>query len=155
MKKQSVSRSSERVIQDLGVPLHRTEEFVERLVAGKHAQLPFWLCPSRFEGLAHEASLFPPPRGQRPRGGGWIMDVATFGQVPRSALAPNDKYFHNRCIDAILDDVGGAKTFYSDVLYSPKYIHEHFNGTEYERLKKKYDPTNRFPHLHGKVINRG
>eukprot|EP00939_MAST-03C_sp_MAST-3C-sp1_P002406 g2406.t1 len=150
----SKTTTVEHVIQDLGVPMQHAEAFLERVVRGKHAQLPFWLCPARFEDLAHQATLFPPPPGQQSTRGGWILDIASFGSVPRSKTAPNEKYFHNRKIDAILDEFGGAKTFYSDVLYTREYIHKHFNGDNYERLKRAYDPSGRFPHLHDKVINK-
>lgn len=82
-----------------------------------------------------------------------MLDIASFGSVPRHKSS-EDKYYHNRALDKLLDKLGGGKTFYSDVLYTRDFIHEHFNGDEYERLKRKYDPHSRFPMLCDKVINK-
>jgi FAD/FMN-containing dehydrogenase len=176
----------ERVIQDLGLPFPNAVNFIEQVLQNGHAELPFWLCPARFEGIHEAAKLWyvlfsffflftyhlfcshththtysytpnqltltrPPPRGQ-PKSGGWMLDIASFGSVPRGNV--QDKYYHNRALDALLEKLGGGKTFYSDVLYSPEFIHQHFNGQEYDRLKKKYDPNSRFPMLCDKVINK-
>lgn len=142
--------SREGVIQDLGVPFDGAAKFIERCVDGEHAALPFWLCPARFEGIAREASLFPPPKCC-PSSGGWLLDVASFGSVPRDE---RDKYFHNRALESLVDAMGGSKTFYSDVLYTREYVHDHYNGDEYDRLKALYDPTGRFPELYDKIANR-
>lgn len=82
------------------------------------------------------------------------MDVAAFGSVPRNPAHKGEKYWHNRQIDALIEEHGGGKTFYSDVLYSRKFVHNHFNGVEYDRLKAKYDAKNRFPMLYDKVVNK-
>ena len=142
----------ERVIQDLGLPFPNAVHFIEQVIENNHAQLPFWLCPARFEGIHEAATLWPPPRGQ-PKSGGWMLDIASFGSVPRHKSS-EDKYYHNRALDKLLDQLGGGKTFYSDVLYTRDFIHEHFNGDEYEKLKRKYDPHSRFPMLCDKVINK-
>lgn len=80
----------------------------------------------------------------------FAVDIGSFGPVTADS---NDPYFHNKKIDELIDDVGGIKTFYSDVLYSKAYMHDRYNGRTYNEMKSKYDSVGRFPNLFEKVRN--
>ncbi|CAE7208024.1 unnamed protein product [Symbiodinium natans] len=156
------NKPTERIIQDLGVRFEQVPAFAKDLEA--HAELPFWMCPIKCRGLVEEQPLFPLPEDAD-----YVMDVASFGAVPQD-MKSGDPLFHNRGIERVpgpghslqslrvgrarfrLQKYDGMKAFYSDVLYSRKYLYKKFNGPSYDRLKSKFDPKGVLPTLVKSIV---
>lgn len=150
----------ERVIQDVELPLSRTQEFLEWFVREVPIE-PVWLCPMRLrdtderrEGGVEDVAasgeqpwpLYPMHRGETyVNAGFWstvaIVDGAEDGDV-------------NREIERVVHALEGHKSLYSDAYYEPDEFWALYGGAAYELVKKVYDPAGRLPDLYTKVVKR-
>ena len=137
-------RYRESVIQDVDVPLPRAGEFLEFL----HREvgiLPVWVCPTRGDRAGERFPLYP-------------MDAAPlyvnfgFWDVIESASAFEPGHF-TRGIEREVIRLGGIKSLYSDSYFSRDAFGRAYGIAEYERLKARYDPLGRAPHLYEKCVH--
>ena len=134
---------TEKVIQDVEVPVDRMPEFLEFLDRQTH-QRPVWLCPFRTRDGASTWPLFPLDPTQA------YVNIGFWGTAP----LPRGAYdgFHNRSIELEVARLGGAKSLYSTSYYDPDMFYELYGGERYRELKSKYDPDGRLLELYDKVV---
>jgi FAD/FMN-containing dehydrogenase len=132
----------EAVIQDVEIPVERGAEFL-RFFAGRVGMSPVWMCPLRLRG-EQTWPLYPLRPGQA---------YVNFGFWGTVALPPGtaDGY-HNRRVEDEVAALGGQKGLYSTSFYSEEEFWEHYNGTEYARLKQEYDGGGRLASLYDKCV---
>lgn len=138
----------ERVVQDVEVPLERTEAFLDWFL--KHVPIePIWLCPIRLRDEAHGARpwpLYPLEAGRD------YVNVGFWSSVDIVPGAADGDV--NRAIEARVHDLDGHKSLYSDAYYDPDTFWSLYGGEEYARVKKLYDPDGRLPDLYAKAVGR-
>jgi len=132
----------ERVVQDVEVPIERTEEFLAWFLANVPIE-PIWLCPLQSrdpEGWP----LYPL------RAGHAYVNVGFWSSVP---VGPTDGYT-NRLIEREVSDLDGHKSLYSDAYYTRDEFDELYGGEAYKTVKKIYDPDSRLLDLYAKAVLR-
>ena len=135
-------RPQEAVIQDVEIPIERTAEFLDFLNS-RTAIEPVWLCPVRLRA-GQEWSLYPlRPDQLYVNVGFWSTATIRPGEVDGD---------HNRAIEAEVARLGGGKSLYSTSYYSEEDFWSHYNGQEYSRIKKAYDPDERLLDLYQKCV---
>jgi FAD/FMN-containing dehydrogenase len=134
---------TEKVIQDVEVPVDRIHDFLEFLDRQTH-QRPVWLCPFRTRDGASTWPLFPLDPAQT------YVNIGFWGTAP----LPRGAYegFHNRQIEHEVARLGGAKSLYSTSYYDPDMFHELYGGETYRELKEQYDPCGRLLDLYDKTV---
>ncbi|GAA1779002.1 FAD-binding oxidoreductase [Nostocoides veronense] len=138
----------ERVVQDVEIPLERTEEFLAWFLDTIPIE-PIWLCPIRLRDTSHGSRpwpLYPLTTGRDyVNVGFWsavdILPGATDGDV-------------NRAIEHQVHALDGHKSLYSDSYYDEDTFGSLYGGEEYARVKKIYDPHSRLPGLYAKAVGR-
>ncbi len=132
----------EAVIQDVEIPVERAAEFLE-FFQKDVGMSPVWMCPLRLRG-ERTWPLYPMRPGQA---------YVNFGFWGTVALPPGkrDGYF-NRQVEAKVTELGGHKGLYSTSFYSPEEFWALYNGAEYARLKRAYDPQGRLSDLYDKCV---
>jgi FAD/FMN-containing dehydrogenase len=146
----------ERVVQDIEVPIERTEEFVRWFLEEIPIE-PIWLCPLRLRdrhgqgGASFDAQrpwpLYPlEPKRTYVNVGFWSSVPADPGGVDGAA---------NRLIENKVAELDGHKSLYSDSYYTRDEFEKlYYSGGEYTALKKKYDPRSRLLDLFSKAVQR-
>ncbi|MFT3898826.1 MAG: FAD-binding oxidoreductase [Gordonia sp. (in: high G+C Gram-positive bacteria)] len=142
---------SERVVQDIEVPLDRTAGFVDWFLREIPIE-PIWLCPLRLRepvppgaDPARPWPLYPlQPRCT-------YVNVGFWSAVPQTPGRPGHT---NRLIERKVADLDGHKSLYSESFYSPAEFAALYGGDDYRRLKQKYDPQSRLLDLYAKAVNR-
>ncbi len=132
----------ERVVQDVEVPIERTEEFLDWFLTTVPIE-PIWLCPLR---LRDEAGwpLYPL------RAGHSYVNVGFWSSVPATGIEGHT----NRLIEDKISDLDGHKSLYSDAYYSRDAFDELYGGETYKTVKKIYDPDSRLLDLYAKAVQR-
>lgn len=132
----------ERVVQDVEVPIERTEEFISWFLDNVPIE-PIWLCPLRLRDDGGWA-LYPL------RAGHTYVNVGFWSSVP---AGPTDGYT-NRLIEAKVSALDGHKSLYSDAFYGREEFDELYGGETYKTVKKTYDPDSRLLDLYAKAVQR-
>jgi FAD/FMN-containing dehydrogenase len=134
--------ASEAVIQDVEIPLERSAEFLEFFIK-RVGMSPVWMCPLRLRG-ERTWPLYPMKTGQV---------YVNFGFWGTVALPPgeSDGYF-NRQVEDVVTELGGHKGLYSTSFYSREEFWALYNGAEYTKLKRAYDPQGRLADLYEKCV---
>ncbi len=132
----------ERVVQDVEVPIERTEEFLGWFLATVPIT-PIWLCPLRLRG-DEEWPLYP-LRARRS-----YVNVGFWSTVP---VGPAEGQT-NRLIEARVGELHGHKSLYSESYYSPEEFSVLYGGDTYRRVKTRYDPDSRLLDLYAKAVRR-
>jgi FAD/FMN-containing dehydrogenase len=132
----------EPVVQDIEVPIGRTQEFLEWFLANIPIE-PVWLCPLRLRD-ADGWPLYPI------RPGHTYVNVGFWSSVPAGGTEGET----NRLIEGKVSELEGHKSLYSDAYYSPEEFDELYGGEAYKTLKKAYDPDSRFLDLYAKAVQR-
>jgi FAD/FMN-containing dehydrogenase len=137
---------SESVIQDVDIPIARSAEFLD-FYLDTIRFTPVWLCPVRAHAREARFPLYPiDPDTTYVNFGFW--DVIRFREeLPRG--------FFNRKVEERVRDLGGIKSLYSDVYFSPEEFWSAYGGEEYRRLKARYDPQGRLRDLYEKCVLKG
>jgi FAD/FMN-containing dehydrogenase len=141
----------ERVIQDVEIPLDRTEEFLHWFLANIPIE-PLWLCPVQLRDNASATthadetpwSLYPMRRGTA------YVNVGFWSAVPVANGARHGDV--NRSIEAKVTELGGHKGLYSEAFYDEETFARLYGGDSYEQVKGRYDPDGRFPTLYDKAV---
>ncbi|MEI2777814.1 MAG: FAD-binding oxidoreductase [Tetrasphaera sp.] len=142
------ARPKERVVQDIEVPIERTEEFVTWFLDAVPIE-PIWLCPLRLRDNDHGARpwpLYPLEAGRD------YVNVGFWSAVDIVPGAHDGDV--NKAIEAKVDDLDGHKSLYSDAYYEPEAFWSLYGGEDYARVKKLYDPDGRLPDLYAKAVGR-
>ena len=134
--------AQEAVIQDVEVPVDRTAKFLDFF----HDQIgitPVWLCPLRLRS-PQSWPLYPLDPGEL------YVNVGFWSGVP---LPPGESDgYHNRRIEAVVNELGGHKSLYSTVHYPEDEFWRRYNGDAYAAVKQSYDPDARLPDLYDKCV---
>jgi FAD/FMN-containing dehydrogenase len=133
----------EPVIQDVEVPVDRLDEFL----AFFHDEIgisPVWLCPLRQRSADRTWDLYAlDPATTYVNLGFWSSVEEIPGQRPGH---------HNRRIEEVVADLGGRKSLYSSSYYDEDDFWRTYNGSQYQLLKKEYDPHGRLLDLYAKCV---
>ncbi|GAA4742375.1 FAD-binding oxidoreductase [Gordonia alkaliphila] len=147
---------SERVVQDIEVPIERTADFINWFLDEIPIE-PVWLCPLKLafddEAPAAEAvtdpdqpwSLYPLQRGHA------YTNVGFWSGVP---VTPGEPGYANRRIELKVSELGGHKSLYSESFYPEEEFDRLYGSTAYRTLKDKYDPRARLLSLYEKAVKR-
>ncbi len=149
----------ERVVQDVELPLERTQEFLEWFLHDVPIE-PIWLCPLRLResnspgahagGQTEEGAqpwpLYPMRCGQT------YVNVGFWSTVP--IIDGKRDGDVNREIERVVHSLGGHKSLYSDAYYQEDEFWGMYGGTAYDQVKKTYDPDGRLPDLYTKAVKR-
>ncbi|MGZ6576667.1 MAG: FAD-binding protein, partial [Solirubrobacteraceae bacterium] len=132
----------ERVVQDIEVPLERTEEFVSWFLREIPIE-PLWLCPVRSRD---RWPLYPLRPGQT------YVNVGFWSSVPQDPSG--DTGAANRLVEEQVTALDGHKSLYSDSFYDQDQFWQLYGGEDYADLKKRYDPDARLLDLYSKAVLR-
>ncbi|UIJ34582.1 FAD-binding oxidoreductase [Allobranchiibius sp. GilTou73] len=142
----------ERVVQDVELPLGRTQEFLEWFLREVPIE-PIWLCPMRLRdvptashGEGRPWPLYPMRTGET------YVNVGFWSTVAIADGAQDGDV--NREIERVVHALDGHKSLYSDAYYEPEEFWAMYGGTTYELVKKAYDPDGRLPDLYTKAVKR-
>jgi FAD/FMN-containing dehydrogenase len=159
---------SERVVQDVEIPVRRTAEFL-RWFADTVRMSPVWLCPLQVTGPPGQPS---PEPSSGPAAPGEQLDGSADKPWPLYPLSRDQLYVNvgfwgtvpiaegrsdgdlNRLIEAAVSDHDGHKSLYSDAYYDPETFAGIYGGPTYETLKQTYDPGHRLTGLYEKAVGR-
>jgi FAD/FMN-containing dehydrogenase len=134
--------ATEAVIQDVEIPVERAAEFLDYFLSDV-GMSPVWMCPLRLRG-DRTWPLYPMRPGQA---------YVNFGFWGTVALPPgeSDGYFNRRVEDKVTE-LGGHKGLYSTSFYERDQFWALYNGPEYTKLKRAYDPQSRLADLYDKCV---
>ena len=135
--------SSEAVIQDVEIPLHRCPEFLN-FYFDSIKFTPVWICPVRAWDSNASFSLYPMDPLQLYINFGFWNVIRSRGR-----MVPG---YYNRLVEEKVSELGGIKSLYSDSYYLPVQFWAIYNQDEYRALKKRYDPGGRFKDLYEKCV---
>jgi len=131
----------ESVIQDVDVPLAEAAAFL----ADFHDQVglaPVWVCP--FVVTTDRFPLY------RLRTDTPYVNFGFWDSVP--TREPEGHY--NALVERLVARHGGKKSLYSRSTYDETTFWSLYDREAYEALKRRYDPTGRFPGLYEKAVGR-
>ena len=141
----------ERVVQDVEIPLERTEDFLRWFLDTVPIE-PIWLCPLRLREESASTStsdrpwpLYPLHRGRT------YVNVGFWSTVPAD---PHDPGATNRRIETRVDELGGHKSLYSESFYDEETFARLYGGAEARRLTERYDPQGRLLDLYSKAVRQ-
>jgi FAD/FMN-containing dehydrogenase len=138
-----LGRRSESVIQDVDIPLDRCPEFLDFYLRAIRIT-PVWLCPVRALDPSARFPLYP-MRPETPYVNFGFWDVIRYREdLPAGHF--------NRLLEARVRDLGGIKSLYSDVYFTPEEFWAAYGGPDYGALKARYDPEGRLPDLYAKCV---
>jgi FAD/FMN-containing dehydrogenase len=133
----------EAVIQDIEVPVDRLAEFLE-FFERDIGITPVWLCPLRQRKPDVTWDLYSlDPETTYVNLGFW----STVAELP----GQRDGH-HNRLIEDKVTELGGRKSLYSSSYYEEDDFWRIYNGSQYQLLKKEYDPQGRLLDLYAKCV---
>lgn len=132
----------ERVVQDIEVPIERTEDFLAWFLDNVPIS-PVWLCPLRLRDQ-DGWPLYPIRPGRT------YVNVGFWSSVPVGATEGAT----NRLIETKVSELDGHKSLYSDSYYTREEFDELYGGEAYKTVKKTYDPDSRLLDLYAKAVQR-
>ena len=138
----------ERVVQDVEVPIERTEEFMDWFLDTVPIE-PIWLCPLAVRDHEHGEQpwpLYPLKVGETYVNVGFWSTV----EIPQGGSEGDT----NRRIEDKVAELGGHKSLYSDAYYDEPTFWALYGGDTYQQVKKTYDPDGRLPDLYSKAVGR-
>ncbi|MDF1795110.1 MAG: FAD-binding protein [Coxiellaceae bacterium] len=132
----------EHMVQDIGIPQDKVAEFAS-WYEKEIGLYPVWLCPVKAcDGRFPNFSL---------KGTGSYLDWGMFTGDGKP-VHPSDRKYYTKLIEAKVIELGGNKALYSDNAFSREQFYELYNMDHYDRMKKKVDPENIFPHVYKKMV---
>ena len=133
----------EPVIQDVEVPVERLAEFL-RFFEAEIGISPVWLCPlrQRTPGVIWDLYSLDPDTT--------YINLGFWSSVEQQA-GQRDGH-HNRLIEDKVSELGGRKSLYSSSYYTEEDFWRTYNGSQYQLLKKQYDPQGRLLDLYAKCV---
>jgi FAD/FMN-containing dehydrogenase len=142
--------ASERVVQDVEVPLARTADFL-RWFAANVKMSPIWLCPVRVHEPAAAGGAPPWPLYPMHPGEDYV-NVGFWGTVPiEDGRVDGDV---NRLVENAVAAHHGHKSLYSDAYYDEETFARIYGGDVYDAVKASYDPDHRLTGMYEKAVGR-
>ncbi|AUH70117.1 MULTISPECIES: FAD-binding oxidoreductase [Gordonia] len=146
---------TERVVQDIEVPIERTADFVDWFLDEIPIE-PIWLCPLKLaepspiavagdDETVQPWTLYPLERGK------FYVNIGFWSGVP---VTPGRPGHTNRIIEQKVSELGGHKSLYSESFYGPEEFDDLYGGEAYDDLKRRYDPRGRLLGLYEKAVKR-
>ncbi|KAE9376513.1 FAD-binding domain-containing protein [Stipitochalara longipes BDJ] len=125
------NRSQKFIIQDLGLPVNKAEEFLE-FVDEELGIYPLWLCPLKIGRDVNFQRV-----GKRESGDGMelAINVGVWGPGPEDFGKFVDE---NRRLEGRLSELGGRKWLYAHTYYTQEEFWQLYDSEEYERIRRKY-----------------
>ena len=139
-----IDSQEESVIQDVQIPVQRAAEFL----AFFHDAIgikPVWICPTR-PASADRYPTYDLDIGQL------YVNFGFWDVLPLPA--GQEEGFFNSQVEQWVDRLSGRKGLYSTVFYDEKTFWRHYDGANYQMLKKKYDPQGKLKDLYEKTVLR-
>ena len=140
-----LGRRTESVIQDVDIPLENAAEFL-RFYLKTIPIRPVWICPIGGHDPTRNFPLYP-------LGGAGLYVNFGFWDVMPGKAGLREGHF-NRLIEDKVHALGGVKSLYSDAYYDEETFWQLYDGEQYFRLKRKYDPEGRLRNLYEKCVLR-
>jgi len=137
--------STESVIQDVDIPLENSAAFL-RFFLKTIPIRPVWICPIGGHDPSRRFPLYPL------RGDGFYVNFGFWDVMPNPDRQPPGHF--NRLIEDEVRRLGGVKSLYSDSYYDEETFWRLYDGEQYFRLKRKYDPQGRLRNLYQKCVLR-
>ncbi|KAI0997113.1 hypothetical protein K3495_g11075 [Podosphaera aphanis] len=131
------NRSQKFIIQDLGLPLETSEDFL-KYVDSKFNIYPLWLCPLSQDRVVNL---------QRVRASELTINFGVWGPGPSDF---SSFVAQNRDLEAKLRELGGAKWLYAHTYYTRDEFWQIYDREEYESVRTKYSATT-LPDIYTKV----
>jgi FAD/FMN-containing dehydrogenase len=139
------SERREQVIQDVEIPIENASAFLDFYFREIDIR-PCWICPLRPLETAGRWTLY----AMAPRA--LYLNFGFWGSVP---AAENQAPGHfNRRIEAVVRELGGRKSLYSNSFFPEAEFWSLYSGAAYHRLKAKYDPRGVLGDLYKKTVVR-
>ena len=132
----------ETFIQDMGVSLEKTEDFLQFL----HHSIslyPLWLCPVRHDDSSTSSFQL----SQSKADSGMIINVGIWGPGPKDSEAFR---FLNRQIEHKCHELGGYKCLYARSYYTKEEFWNIYDEEKYFSLRTKYRATT-LPTVYDKI----
>ncbi len=136
-------RGRESVIQDVDIPLAQAPQFLEFLLR-EIGILPVWICPLRGALPGRRFPLYSLDGARLYVNFGFWDAIET--------PAPHPPGHFNRLVEQEVIRLGGIKSLYSDSFFTRDEFAQAYGMDDYARLKARYDPDNRKPHLYDKCV---
>ena len=138
----SEDKNKERLIQDWEVPWSKAEELtnfaLENVNLGKN---PWLAVPIK---VVSANTIYPLKTNEL------YYNLGCYCYVNK--LKNKEEYYYTKIMDRKCFSLKGLKMLYSSTFLSKKEFDMLYNGKEYANLKKKYDPSGRFPTLFEKAV---
>ena len=133
---------SESVIQDVEIPIDNCAKFLEFF--NKEIGIkPIWVCPvMSYKKMKYDLYNLD---------GSKLYVNFGFWDIVKTKGEKENGYF-NKKIEKKVKELNGKKSLYSTSYYDEKEFWELYNGKNYFKLKKKYDPCKIFPTLFLKAV---
>ena len=134
---------SEPVIQDVPVPIEQVPAFLAFFTA-EIGITPVWCCPvqARHPHRSYPFFVLEPGR--------LYVNLGFWDVIRRREALP--RAYYNRKIEAEVQRLGGLKSLYSDVFYTPDEFATIYDVERYEALKRRYDPNRRLRGVYEKCV---
>ncbi len=133
----------ESVIQDVEIPVEKSSEFLDFYFREINIR-PCWICPIRPLEAAENWTLY----SMEP--GALYLNFGFWGSV--RAFSGSATGHFNRCIESIVQELGGHKSLYSTSFFTEDEFWCIYNGIAYKKLKAKFDPQGTFQNLYQKAV---
>lgn len=140
-----LGRHSESVIQDVDIPIHNVEEYLN-FFAREIGISPIWVCPIKRYDANATFSLFPMEANVL------HVNVGFWDVVPLPAEKPEG--YLNKKVETKVRELQGIKSLYSSVFYDAETFWRIYNKETYDVLKGKYDPSHKLPTLYDAVAKK-
>ncbi len=134
----------EEVIQDPGIAISKSADFVRWFLKKVDMDVPLWICPVRPIRLPGSYPLFSYPKEIH-------CDIGFYG-AKEHLKGEKDPFFYNKLVEDKIIELKGTKALYSMSFFDKKTFWKLFNKPAYDKLKKKYDPEGRFLDLYQKTV---
>lgn len=134
---------TESVIQDVDIPIRSAPEFLDFLQR-EIGILPIWICPVHVPDPGASFALYPLAAGT-------LYVNFGFWDVVERREAHEEGHF-NRLVEREVLRLGGIKSLYSDSFFAREEFDRAYGMDTYARLKRRYDPEGRAPHLYDKCV---
>jgi len=141
--------SDRYIIQDVGVPMHKAEEFLTYL-DGHLKCYPLWLCPLR-QGSSQLQSTFSSfTSKQSVDGPEMMLNIGVWGIGP---TVPQELLDINRTFEKMVYAMDGKKWLYGHTYYTEEEFWNIYDRERYEALRVKYYASY-LPNVFDKVRSR-
>lgn len=126
--------AKEAIIQDLTIPYHAADEFINYIVESTRI-FPLWLCPIRGISPGSKRCF---AHGKATTTGDVFVNVGVWGFGPKNET---DNIALNREIEQKVNELDGVKILYARTYYTEDEFWEIYDEKKYLSLREKYHAT--------------